>query len=283
MVVAESGRRRGERAHHLQHRLEQVDVDDLAPAAVEGDHRGEGGGQRGDLVGEGHRREEGLAVLARFAIEAGEPAHGFGEGGEAGASGVGARLAEAGDPGHDEVRAAGEQDRGRVEAQPLQGAGPEVLDEHVGGVDEAEERVAFGRRLEVEGDRALVAPDQLPPEGDVVVGVPPAHAPGAVTAAVGTLDLDDVGPEVPEVPRRPGAGDDGGQVEHPDVGERAVRGRGAGYWRHAAIVVRAELVGVALRRGRAGCGTRPRPRPGRGAVRPASPRAGRWPAAGPRR
>ena len=43
-------------AHHLQHALEQVDVDDLTDAAVQRDHRGERGGEPGDLVGEGDRR-----------------------------------------------------------------------------------------------------------------------------------------------------------------------------------------------------------------------------------
>ena len=42
--------------------------------------------------------------------------------------------------------------------------GPEVLDEHVGVVDEAQHEVAIGVVLEVGDDRALVAVGQLPPQ-----------------------------------------------------------------------------------------------------------------------
>ena len=67
-----------ERAHELEQRLEQVDVDDLADAGVHRDHRGEGGDERGDLVGERDRRQQraavGLAVDARRSPTSPRPA-----------------------------------------------------------------------------------------------------------------------------------------------------------------------------------------------------------------
>ena len=47
-----------ERTHQLEQRLEQVDVDDLADAGVQGDHRGEGADEPGHLVRERDRREQ---------------------------------------------------------------------------------------------------------------------------------------------------------------------------------------------------------------------------------
>ena len=85
--------RRHERAHHLEQRLVEVDVDHLADPAVHGGQRGERGHHGGDLVGQGDRRQERAAV--GLAVERGEAAHGLGQGGEAGTVGVGAVLAEA--------------------------------------------------------------------------------------------------------------------------------------------------------------------------------------------
>ena len=89
--------------------------------------------------------------------------------------------------------------------------GPEVLDEHVGVVGEAQHQLEAGRVLEVDDDRALVAVGQLPPQPLAVALVAPRHVAQAVAA--GALDLDHVGAEVGEVAGAVGPGDDRRQVE----------------------------------------------------------------------
>ena len=210
---------RRQRAHQVEHRLQQVDVDDLAAAAVQGDHRGERRGEPRRLVGQRHRRQQRLAV--RLAVDRGEPAHRLGDRREPGPPGVRAVLAEPRDPRDHEPRVAGVQHVG-AEPEPLQPPGPEVLDEHGGVGDEAEQDVAVGVVLEVEHDRALAAVGQLEPQALAVALVAPRHRAQAV--AVGALDLDHVGAEVGEVARAVRSGDHRRQVEHADVGERE-RGR----------------------------------------------------------
>ena len=138
LLVAEVRGGRRQRRHHLQHRLEQVDVDHLpaplrsrsrsatitanAPASAVTSSVSAIGGSSGGAVG--------LAVDRR------EPAHRLGHRGEAGLRRVRPVLAEAGHAQHDEARVAREQHVG-AEAEALERAGPEVLDEHVGVVGEA--------------------------------------------------------------------------------------------------------------------------------------------------
>ena len=105
-----------------------------------------------------------------------------------------------------------------AEAEALERAGPEVLDEHVGIVDERQQDVAIVVDLEVEDDRALVAVDELPPQAFAVARVAPCQA--AQGVAVGALDLDDVGAEVGEVAGAVGAGEHGRQVEDTERRER---------------------------------------------------------------
>jgi hypothetical protein len=105
----------------------------------------------------------------------------------------------------------------------FQRARPEVLDEDVGVVDEAEEHVAVGGVLEVEDDRALVAVRQLPPQAFAVARVAPGEV--AQRVASGPLHLDHVGPVVGQVAGAVRAGDDRRQVEHLEVGERRVHAR----------------------------------------------------------
>ena len=184
--------------------------------AVQGDHRGERRGEPGDLVGEGDRRQQRLAV--GLAVDRGEPGHRLGDRGEPRPLGVRAVLAEAGDPRDDEARVAGEQHVG-PEPEPLERAGPEVLDEHVGVVDEAQQRRRrSAASLRSSDDRALVAVGQLPPQALAVALVAPRHVAQAVAA--GPLDLDHVGAEVGEVAGAVRAGEHGRQVEDAQVGER---------------------------------------------------------------
>ena len=86
-----------------------------------------------------------------------------------------------------------------------------------------EEDVEVAGVLQVEGDAALVAAGQLPPQRHAVAGVAPAHAPHGVAGA-GPLDLDHVGAEVGEVAGARRAGEHGGEVDDPQV-RRAVRAR----------------------------------------------------------
>ena len=108
-----------------------------------------------------------------------------------------------------------------AEAEPLEHAGAEVLDEDVGPVDEREQHVLVGRVLEVEGDRLLVAvgrqevrrlaPSLLADEGR-------SPAAGVVPAAR-RLDLDDPGALVGEHHRRVRPGEGAGEVDDEDVRE----------------------------------------------------------------
>ena len=186
-------------------------------AAVQGDHRGEGGGEPGDLVGEGDRRQQrlavGLAVDARRSPTS--PRRWWRT-----------RAARRTGPSWpnpvtrviDQPRVAGEQVAGR-QAEALERARPEVLDEHVGLGDEVADEGEVVGILEVGDDRALVAVGQLPPQALAVALVAPRHVAQAVAA--GPLDLDHVGAEVGEVAGAVRSGEHGRQVDDPDVGERA--------------------------------------------------------------
>ncbi len=150
--------------------------------------------------------------------------------------------------------------RGR-EAEALERAGPEVLDEHVGVVDERQQHVAVGVVLEVEDDRALVAIDELPPQAFAVARVAPCQA--AEGVAVGALDLDDVGAEVGEVASAVGTGEHGRQVEDAQR-RRAAAGMACPPCR-SDLPTGQELAGAcdrrsARRRTRSARNGRPRPR-----------------------
>ena len=110
------------------------------------------------------------------------------------------------------------------EAEPLEDAGAEVLDEDVGPVDQAQQDVAVGLVLEVESDGLLVAVG-----GEEVRRLPVARladegwSPAAgVVAVSGGLDLDHPGAEVAEHHRgvRPGQG--AGEVDDEHAVERSL-------------------------------------------------------------
>ena len=216
LLVAEHPEGGDERSHQLEHRLEEVDVDHLPDAGVHRGHGGEGGHEGRDLVGEGDGRQQRAAV--GLAVDAGEPGHGLGQGGEPRPLGVGAVLAEAGDPGDHQAGVLGDELVGH-QPEGLELAGPEVLDEHVGGGDEAPEGLDADGVLEVEHHAALATAAQLPEEGDVVGRVAPPHRAEGVTRPR-ALDLDHVGAEVRQVTGAAGAGEHGGEVDDPEVGER---------------------------------------------------------------
>jgi hypothetical protein len=212
---------RRQRSHHREHRLEQVDVNDLtrtaAIAVVQRDHHRERADERGDLVRQRDRRQQRATV--GLAVERGEPTHRLGERREPRPRGVRAVLTEPGEAQDHEAGISREQVVGR-EAQPLECAGAQVLDEDVTAVDQGSHRGEPWIGLQVEHDGALVAADQLPEQGLAVARIPPPEAAGAV--AVGSLDLDDVSTEVAEVAGGARSRDERRHVHHPDARERAL-------------------------------------------------------------
>src|SRR5215212_6266629 len=123
---------------------------------------------------------------------------------------VGAGLPESGDGGVDDLRAT-RLDRVVAEPKSSERAGRTVLDEDVGPVDQAPERVVGGVMFEVEGDRAFVAVDREIVDG---LGVDEGRSPvaGVVTTA-GDLDLHYVRAEVPEHHRAVGPDHNAGQID----------------------------------------------------------------------
>src|SRR5690606_3350496 len=126
------------------------------------------------------------------AVDVAQPADRLAGRGEPGAVAVAADLAVAGDAGVDAARVARVHLLG-PEAPALHGAGAEVLEHDVGL------RTQRGRELlpalgpQVERHRPLVAADDRPPQGVVVVPQP-APVPHRV-AGPGRLHLDHLGTE----------------------------------------------------------------------------------------
>ena len=89
-----------------------------------------------------------------------------------------------------------------VEAEPLDDAGPEILDQHVGLGEQPRQRLEVGRILQVDGKAFLVAVDGVE-DGRVAadLGVAEIEPPRQV-AAIRPLDLDDAGAEIEQPQRR---------------------------------------------------------------------------------
>ena len=104
-----------------------------------------------------------------------------------------------------------------AEAQPLHHAGPEILQHHVGAVDQIPEDLEIGGVLEVEPDAALVAVPQH--EGRALAfdeGRRAAHG-----IALRAFDLDDVGAEIAQLHAAERARQVRRQVEDHQAVERA--------------------------------------------------------------
>ena len=203
-----------ERGHDVQH----ADLDLLALARAGAREKREGHAvsrrHAGDEIGDGVAHLDGGAV---------------GEAGEihdarlalhdeivAGARGLGAALAEARDGAVDQARV--QLAKGVVaEAQPRHGAGPEVLQHHVGlGHEPTEDGLSVGR-FHVEGQALLVAVD-----GEKVrrLAAGEGRPAARVVPLARFLDLDDLRPHVPQDHRAERAGEHARQVEHADARER---------------------------------------------------------------
>ncbi len=127
--------------------------------------------------------------------------------------GPGGPVALAG--GHDQARVV-RQEPLRAELQALHRARRVVLDEHVGGLDQVEQRLAAGVGLQVEHHAALVGV-----EHHELVGLDRLVRAEAQWLTAGRLDLDDVGAQLCEQQPAVGAVVDLAQFEDPD----AVEGR----------------------------------------------------------
>jgi hypothetical protein len=220
---------RGLRSEHGEHRFQERKIDHLtlalapAPAFADAvpitrpqcrDH-GEGAVEAGDHIGERERRQHRLAIRETGA--GGKAAHRLDQRAEPRQRRVRPGLAETGDAHDDEAGIFREQHIG-AEPDLLERPRAKILDQDVGGGDEALERVLGAVVTEVEHDRALVARVGLP------VQLPASVAPVAQRVARGRLHLDDVGAEIGELERKHVAGDEPRQVEHAHTGERADRG-----------------------------------------------------------
>ena len=202
------------RSEHAEEGFVDRQVDLLADtpalvAPVQGGHDREGGGHGGHAVGQGERRQGGRAV--GVAVDVGEARHRLGQGAEPGPVAIGPGLAEAGDPGHHQPGVALMQGL-PSQSPPLQCPRPEVLDEHVGTVEQPQHGLPAPRMGELDGDAPLVAVGVGPPERDPVLL--PAEASQVVAARV--LDLDHIRAVVGEQRGRDRPGEDGGRVHYLD-------------------------------------------------------------------
>ena len=94
----------------------------------------------------------------------------------------------------------------------LEDPGPEVLNHHVGGAHQVEEELPTFRLGEIDGHRALVAALAEPDKRVTTFGVGSEAA--EVVARAGTLDLDDVGAELPQHGGTVGTGNVRAEVEN---------------------------------------------------------------------
>jgi len=132
----------------------------------------------------------------------------------------------AADRGDDQTRKAPPQ-RADFETEAVEGAGGEVLGQHIGGRQQFEQRVATALALEVEDDAALVLIEQ-PVHQAVALGGGAGE--GAAGVALGRLDLEHVCPQHREHLRRRGARLELRQIDDAHPGERQLR---VGSFRHS--------------------------------------------------
>ena len=129
---------------------------------------------------------------------------------------VGPVLAPAVNAGIDQPRIA-LAERVRAEPQRLELLRPDVVDEHVGPIDQPQQHLARRRGLQVEHDAALVAVDPHEQRGHVAADARPGVARGV---ALRRLDLDDVGAEIAQHLRGVGPEHHRGEIEHAHARER---------------------------------------------------------------
>jgi hypothetical protein len=220
----------GDRA--LQQReagLEQRHVDHLSPteaeriALVEGREHADGSEHAGERVAE--RDVDAGRRLPLETVDVANAAHRLGHGGEARTRRVGARLAVARDPTHDELWIRLPQLRW-ADVPPLERSGPEVLDEHVAALRELEQEPLALALAQVERDALLVAALYGPPERAVVIaGLSPLTKRIRLTRR---LDLDDLRAEIAQQPSGERPGEEHSELDDSNTGQRARAARVAG-------------------------------------------------------
>ena len=176
------------------------------------DHGIEPGAEIHDRRAQAHRPALGRAVDAH---EAGRSLHRRVIAGQAAERSV---RAEARDLGIDEAWEARLQHRLPVEAPLGELSGLEVLEEHVGILEQTEQHLASLGLRQVERDRPLVAVDADEVGGGAVAE---GRAPVARLVAGRRFDLDDRRTMIGQDLRAVGAAQDAGEVDDLDAGERA--------------------------------------------------------------
>ena len=156
-------------------------------------------------------------------------------------------LPEARDRRIDQPRIA-RRKRRVIQPEPRQATRLEILDHHIGAVDQRAQTLQVARVIEVAGDAGLAAIGGVEIGGDRLhraVGagaVDEGWAPSARVVALRGLDLDDLGAQIGQGLADPGAGQDARQLDDAQTGERAfrqrpeapsARGPGSGHARHA--------------------------------------------------
>ena len=125
---------------------------------------------------------------------------------------VGSRLSEGGDGGVDDLRCAGAH--GLVtDPEAIDHAGTERLEDHVGGLGEAQEGLAPGLALEIDREAPL-APVRIAEIDRVAVLGGPDHARGI--AALRILDLDHVRAVIGHHHRQMRTRQEPGEIQHSD-------------------------------------------------------------------
>ena len=204
--------------HHADEPVHQARLDALAARHV-APPRDEGAGhaeraveprdQIADRRGRAHR------LLALAPVHRHEPAHRLGDEVEGRALGVGPGAAIAIDAAHDQVRVQLGEPR-LAEAHAGEHAGPVVLDQHVGPLEETGQDGLALLGVEIEGDRLLVP---------VELGEVPRQAvhdralPANGIALARRLDLDDLGAHVAEEHAAERARENAGQVDDAETGQ----------------------------------------------------------------
>jgi hypothetical protein len=216
--------------HALEHR--HLDLLPLARArlVVERREHGRQHGHRAGLVGDDRGHVARLAHERR--LSRGEAGGRLDDIVVRGFFPVGAGRPEAVRADVDDTRVDGAE-RFVRHAEAPRGLRPIVVEQHVGALGEPEQHAPGGLLLQIEHDRTFVSIDRQ---------VERAHGGVAHRAelprgiAFGRLDLDDVGAEVTELLRGPGAEHDGRAIHHSDAGQRSRHGREPVRWAYAPPV-----------------------------------------------
>lgn len=239
---------RADRMQHRQCRAEQVDVHMLPEAGARPFDQREQDARHGTQAGReiDDRKRHLERPAARFAVDRHEAGKALRDGVVARKPGERAVGAVAGDRTMDEAREALAQAVFVADAPALERALLEVVDQHVGRIEQAEQHVASVGMRQVEREIALVAVE--PP---VVAGESVRHrrAPVARFVALRRFDLDDVRAVVGECLRAERSRINTAQVHHAHARERAFVTAGhdnvsfdvdATHWPHRRDVLRVQ-------------------------------------------